>query len=81
MFKRQNPSVRQHADRKQEVKASVVSAGQLLFFSICIAVDFGDGPGARTPLILDKKEETTEKRKAVRGRKTRSSIPSPLPLR
>ena len=77
MFKRQNPSVRQHADRKQEVMASVVSARQLLFFPTCIVVDFGKGPVARTPLILDKKEETTEK--PAGDAKRDHPFPPPLP--
>ena len=55
--------------------ASVVSARQLLFSCICIVADLGEGPGARTPLILHKKEETTEGRKAGRGSKTQSSNP------
>ena len=43
-------------------------------------MNVGEGPGARTPLILDKKEETTEGRKAGRGSKTQPFPSPPLPF-
>ena len=81
MFKRQNPSVRQHADRKQEVMASI-GARQLL---LLLSVKWWMSERGREPALplywIKKKKPQKEEKPAGEAKRNHQTLPTPPSLK